>query len=157
MRPLVLTAGCLGLLLQSMAASAAGAAVRVDESGTFVRQPVASMRWRHPVPGRAGADHTLETLLHVDVRLRLERWMSRPARLYLVLAATNDADIRVRWTTEGRLAAGEMKPGSRALVFEGIPASAVLTDTMKLYVSADGRRLSRLETLDFHFEIEAQR
>jgi hypothetical protein len=60
----------------------------------------------------------------------------------------------VRWTTQGRLLPGEISPGDRVLVYRGRITSPVLEETLTLRIEADGNRLSRVQHLNFHFEID---
>ena len=59
------------------------------------------------------------------------------------------------WTTQGRLLAGRLVSGERALVFAGVIASDTLEDQMlvRLRSGADWQKPSR--RLNFHFEFEA--
>lgn len=144
----------LVLLLAAFAAPAGQAAVfRIDETGTTVSQPVVAMKWRHMVP-RPGADNTMQALVRVDVRLNLQPWLNRPARIYLVLAPVSGERLRARWTTQGRLLPGSMASGERALLYDGIAGPAALAEALLLTLEADGDALNRPETLNFHFEIE---
>lgn len=141
-------------LLAGISCLPAGAATyRVDEAGTVVSQPVVNMRWRHLVPGR-GADNTVEAGVRVDVRLNLAPWLNKPARLYMVLAPVNSDRVLVRWTTQGRLLPGSLYSGDRALIFEGAAGPAVLNESLLLTMETDGERLTQLQNLNFHFEIE---
>lgn len=143
----------LGLLVCVLSLPAGAATFRVDEAGTVVSQPVVNMRWRHLVPGR-GADNTVEANVRVDVRLNLAPWLNRPARLYMVLAPVNSDRVLVRWSTQGRLLPGSLYSGERALVFEGAAGPAVLNESLLLTMETDGERLTQLQNLNFHFEIE---
>lgn len=144
----------LALAGWAAALSPAQAAVyRVDETGTFVSQPVVQMRWRQFVP-RRGGDNTVEATVRVDVRLNVQPWLNKPARIYMVLAPMAGDRVAAHWTTQGRLLAGQVHSGGRALVFEGTVGPAVLEDALLLTIEADGDRLASTQLLDFHFEIE---
>lgn len=132
---------------------AAAAIYRVDDTGTVVGQPVTPMRWRHLVPGRA-ADNTVEGRVPVALRLNLGNWLNRQARIYMALAPTEGEQLLVAWRTQGRLLPGQMRGGSRAVVFEGVVREAFLQETLLLELTADGRKLERAQSLEFHFEIE---
>jgi hypothetical protein len=143
-------------VLAAFGPPAAHAAVfRVDESGTVVADPVLQMRWRDSVT-RGAADQTVTGNLRVDVRLNLMPWLNRSARIYLVLAPVTGNRVQVQWTSNGRLLPGALQSGERALVFDGPAGPAILTDTLRLRLEADGRRLSAAQRLDFHFEIEVE-
>ncbi len=141
-------------LLMALAATAAHAATfRIDETGTVVSEPVVNMRWRDLVPGRA-ADHTVQATLRVDVRLNLAPWVNKPSRIYMVLAPVESDRVRARWTSQGRLLPGSLSSGERALVFDGPAGPASLNESLLLTLETDGRRLLRLQNLNFYFEIE---
>lgn len=149
-----LRAALLALLAATAALPPAQASVyRIDETGTFVSQPVVQMRWRHFVP-RRGGDNTVEATVRVDVRLNVQTWLNKPARIYMVLAPMAGDRVAAHWTTQGRLLAGQVRSGGRALVYEGTVGPAVMEDALTLTIEADGDRLDSTQLLDFHFEIE---
>jgi hypothetical protein len=137
----------------SVASALHAAAVRIDETGTVVSEPVVNMKWRQLAPSRTH-DNTVEATLRVDVRLNLAPWLNRQSRIYMVLAPANGERIRSRWTTQGRLLPGTMFSGERALVYQGPVAVSALTESLLLTLEADGQRLAQLQTLNFYFEIE---
>lgn len=132
----------------------AGAAARVDDSGTVVSQPVVAMRWRQPVPGR-GADNTVEAQLRVALRLNLAPWLHQRVRLYMALAPVGSDPVQASWRTQGRLLAGTVRSGGRALLFEGPVGSARLEETLDLLLATDGRALVSSQTLQFYFELDS--
>lgn len=139
-------------LLGTLAWLPAHAAVfRIDEAGTLVSDPVLQMQWRN---GRGAPDQKVAAALRIDVRLNLQPWLNRPARIYLVLAPLTGNRVQAQWTTHGRLLPGSLQSGERALVFEGPAGPAAFTDTLRMRLETDGRRLSTPQRLDFHFEIE---
>ena len=135
------------------AAAPAAASVRVDDTGTVVSMPVVPMRWRQLVPGR-GADNTVEAQLRVALRLNLAPWVNQQVRLYMVLAPVNTETVVASWRTQGRLLAGTLRSGTRALVFEGRVPAAVLQETIDLTLATDGRALVGAQALQFSFEID---
>jgi hypothetical protein len=124
---------------------------RIDESGTVVTQPVVNLKWRQVVPGRG--DDAMEGQVRVELRLNLQPWLNRPARIYLVLAPSA-SPVTARWSTQGRLLPGTVQSGQRALVYEGPAGPAVLAESLLLALEADGARALPLQQLNFHFEIE---
>ena len=138
-----------------VALPASAAVFRVDETGTVVSQPLVGMKWRQPVPGRV-ADHTVQGSVRVDVRLNLQPWLNRAARIYLVLAPVSGERVRVQWTTQGRLMPGGVYTGERALVFDGTAGPARFDEVMFMSIEADGNQLNQTQNLNFHFEIEVQ-
>lgn len=134
--------------------ASSGATFRVDDGGTTVSTPLAPMRWRSLVPGRA-SDNVAEGLVQVNLRLNLQKWVNRPARLYMILGpAPLTTALRATWRTQGKLLAGTVLSGQRAIVFEGLVAEAVLLETLQLQLAADGRELVAPQSLQFSFEIE---
>lgn len=143
-----------GLVLWAALAQApAAAGVRVDDSGTIVSTPVLQMRWRQLVPGR-GADHTVEGHLRVALRLNLAAWVNRQVRIYMLLAPLEPDIVEASWRTQGRLLPGQVRSGSRALVFEGRVGAALLEETLEITLAADGRVLAGTHNLQFTFELE---
>lgn len=141
------------LLLVCALGGAHATTFRVDDSGTAVAEPVVQMRWRNFVPGRAG-DHTVEAVTPVYLRLNLANWVGKQGRLYMALGQTQGEQVRAQWQTQGRLMAGSVLSGGRALVYEGPITQPVLTETIQLSLQADGRNLAQPRGLQFHFEID---
>jgi hypothetical protein len=142
-----------GLLAMAAGLPAGAATFRVDDTGTYVSQPVTPMRWRQLAPGRAG-DHTIEGRVAVALRLNLSPWLHRPARIYMSLAPTEGEQLVAAWRTQGRLLPGTVRGGSRTLVFEGVVREAFLQESLVLDLTADGRKVERAQSLQFFFEIE---
>jgi hypothetical protein len=140
-------------LLLALAAAAPAATYRVDDTGTYLNQPMTPMRWRQLAPGRAG-DNTVEGRVSVALRLNLSPWLNRPARLYMALAPTQGEQMVATWRTQGRLLPGTVRGGGRTLVFEGVVRDAFLQESIVLELTADGRSVERAESLQFFFEIE---
>jgi hypothetical protein len=134
-------------------AALAASTYRIDDTGTVSSPAVTPMRWRRLAPGRA-ADNTVEGQVAVAARLNLGAWVHRQARIYLALAPTEGDQVRVSWRTQGRLLSGQMRAGSRTVVFEGVVSEPFLQETLLFQLTADGRRLERAQALQFHFEIE---
>ena len=148
-----MAAHLIGVAALSCMATTYAATYRVDDTGTVVGQPATPMRWRQLVPGRA-ADNTVEGQVAVAARLNLSSWVNRQARIYMALAPTEGTQLNVSWRTQGRLLPGQMRGGSRAIVFEGVVREPFLEETLLLDLTADGRALERAQALQFYFEIE---
>lgn len=154
LRPALRLPCAAALLLAALVAPSSQAGVfRIDETGTTVSEPAVTLKWRHMVP-RRGADNTIQGTLRVDVRLNLQPWLNRPARIYLVLAPVSGERLRAHWTTQGRLLPGKVASGERALLYDGIAGPAALTEALLLTLEANGDAMHRPETMQFHFEIE---
>ncbi len=141
----------LGALAWGAAAHAA--TYKVDDTGTVVSQPVTAMKWRQLVPSRAG-DNTVEGQLNVALRLNLSSWVNRPARIYMALAPTEGEQLQASWRTQGRLLPGSLRSGGRTLIYDGTVRDPFLAETIQLSLAADGRLLTRTQSLQFFFEIE---
>lgn len=135
------------------APSAIAATYRVDDYGTLPVESTALLRWRQVAPSLT-QDDTLEGATAVAVRLNLAQWVGQEASLYLVFPEQGTAALRASWTTQGRLMPGEITPGKRVLVYRGPIASPVLEETLTLRIEADGNRLSGVQHVNFHFEID---
>lgn len=143
----------LALLAALFWSTVQAATYRVDDTGTVVSQPVTPMKWRQLVPSRGG-DNTVEGQLNVALRLNLASWLNRPARIYMLLAPTEGEQLQATWRTQGRLLPGALRSGGRTLVYDGLVRDAFLTETIQLNLVADGRLLTRAQSLQFYFEIE---
>ena len=143
----------IALIALAIAAPAAAATYRVDDTGTYLSQPTTPMRWRQLAPGRAG-DNTVEGRVTVALRLDLSPWLNRPARLYMGLAPTEGEQMVATWRTQGRLLPGTVRGGGRTLVFEGVVREPFLQESIVLELMADGRAVERAQSLQFFFEIE---
>ena len=120
--PLAVLAGLLALA----AAPTAGAATyRIDDTGSFVSQPVTPMRWRQLAPGRSG-DHTMEGRMSVALRLNLSSWVNRPARIYLSLAPTDGEQLMATWRTQGRLLPGTVRAVKGISLVNALSASDIV-------------------------------
>jgi hypothetical protein len=141
-------------LLASVAASLAGAATfRVDDSASIPQESSATLQWRHIAPSRGG-DNTVEGATVVQVRLNLTPWIGRSGRVFLVLPEQSLGQVRVSWTTQGRLLPGRLVSGQRVLVLAGPVTTPFVDETLALKIETDGTRLSSSHRLNFHFEID---
>ncbi len=131
------------------------ATFRVDDSASIPQESTARLKWRELVPGRR-PDSTLEGTVAVAVRLNLAPWTNRTGRLFLVLPEQPIGTVRVKWTTQGRLLAGQLVSGQRALVYAGPITTLLLEETFALAIEADGDRLASAHRLQFHFEIDVE-
>jgi hypothetical protein len=142
------------LAVACLAAMSAGAATfRVDDSLTMPSESSTTMKWRSLAPGRAEGN-AVESSLVLTLRLNLQPWLNRNGKVYMVLPAQPIGTVTADWTTQGKLMAGHLVSGDRALVFAGPVRTGLLEDTIVLKLTADGRRLVATERLQFHFEID---
>lgn len=150
--------GLVALLAGATASTTATAAergTRVDDSASTVVGGAAAMRWDSGAPG-PGRAQTMSGEVTVIARLDLAPWRGRNARVYLALPAQPFGPVAATWTTRGRLLPGALRAGERALVFAGPVVEARLEDTLRLRLETAGAHLERAESLQFHFEIDAE-
>lgn len=138
-----------------LAASCAvhAATFRVDDTATLPSEANTTMQWVSPAPGR-GASNDVEGRSLITVRLNTAPWLNRNGKIFLVLPQVNIGEVTAEWTTQGRLLAGQVRSGSRTLVFAGPIRTSLIEDTILLRLTTDGRRLASPQRLDFHFEID---
>ncbi|MFC0676341.1 hypothetical protein ACFFGH_00570 [Lysobacter korlensis] len=147
----------IGLLLATMpfAASLAGTAYPVDDSGSRVLGGEVRMRWddargdRHRPPTVSGS-------VAVQVRLDVTEWQGRQGRIFMTLPPQPAGRVDASWTTRGVLLPGALRDGGRTLVYAGPIRGPAIEDTQQLVIQADGGRLTRPEQLQFAFEIELE-
>ena len=143
----------LAFALVVAASTAHAATFRVDDTATLPSEANTVMQWKSPAPGR-GATNDVEGRSVITVRLNTAPWMNRNGKIFLALPPVNIGEVTADWTTQGRLLAGQVRSGSRTLVFAGPIRSSVIEDTILLRITADGTRLASPQRLDFHFEID---
>ena len=137
-----------------MAAGAANAATYpVDDAASLPGRSTVSMKWRTAGPARVGGN-MLDGATEVTLILNTAPWLGRTGRLYMKLDEPPVGPVQVEWSTQGRLLAGVLTPGARALVYVGPIRARQLTDTLFVKVHADGRRLGSEQQLHFQFEID---
>jgi hypothetical protein len=142
----------IALALQD--AQAQSRSYRIDDSASQVLDRWVPMEWDSAAPGPDAASHTVSGTVTVLVRLDVARWRGRHGRIYMSLPLQPSGPVTATWTTRGPLLPGTLRAGERQLVYSGPIGAAVIEDTMRLHLQADGRRLGRNEQLDFSFEIE---
>ena len=141
-------------LLGSVIADADAAnSFRVDDSAS---QPIAAqsqLRWKTDAPTGQDANEA-EAITRIDIRLNTLPWQGRNGRVYMALPPIRNGQLRVAWTTQGRLQSGTLVSGGRGLVYQGALTSAMLEGVMTVRIAVDGRLISTAESLQFYFEIE---
>jgi hypothetical protein len=143
----------LAALLLAAASGIDAATFRVDDSASIPQESSAALQWRHIAPSRGG-DNTVEGSTVVQVRLNLAPWIGRNGRVFLVLPEQSLGQVRVSWTTQGRLLPGRLISGQRVLVYSGPVTTPFVDETLALKIETDGTRLSSAHRLNFHFEID---
>lgn len=144
----------LTALLLTLGIAAHATPVRLDDSLTHTVPPNVQMQWR-PLPVAADGAGAVEAWARVNVRIDTRPILNRSGRVYLVLERDETSLIEAVWTSQGRLQAGRVVSGERALVHAGTITGATLEDQflMRLRSQADWQRSTR--RLQFHFEFDA--
>lgn len=141
----------LSLLLT--AGPAAAGTHRLDDSLSHTVPPNVQMQW---LPLKSGQPFAggMEAWLRVNIRIDTRDWIGRSGRMYMVLPRDQSSDIEAVWTTQGRLQAGRLVSGERALVFAGTIPGATLEDQMQVRLRSNADWSSNSRRLNFHFELD---
>ena len=125
---------------------------QLDDSLSHTVPPTAQMQWLPQT--RADQDGGMEAWVRVNIHIDTRDWIGRSGRVYMVLPRDEASSIEARWTTQGRLLAGRLVSGERALVYAGPLPGPTLDDqiTVRLRSGADWQGESR--RLHFHFELD---
>ena len=83
----------------------------------------------------------------VEVRLNTSSYIGKKARIYLALPMQIDGfngsqGFSLAWKTTGIFASGVTSPGNRALIFEGVIGSPLLTEFFTFTLKLDANRLT---------------
>lgn len=141
-------------LLCALAASTAWANPhRLDDSLSHTVPPNVQMQWLPLTPGQPYAGG-MEATLRVNVRIDTSQWVGRSGRVYMVLSRDQASSIEATWTTQGRLQAGRLTSGERALVFAGKINSPTLEDQLQVRLRSAADWASNSRRLNFHFELD---
>jgi hypothetical protein len=124
----------------------------VDDSASQVMEPNVGLRWRSLAPTQG--DHSVQGQTRVRVRLDTRAWQGKTAKIYMALPAQPSASVQAQWEALGPLQAGQLRSGSRGLVWAGVVPATLLEDTLTVTVQTDGRFLNTSQALRFYFEIE---
>jgi hypothetical protein len=125
----------------------------IDDSGTLPNNAALNMRWQQASP-RGPDANTMVGTLSLRVKLNVAPWQKRTGKIYLALPAQAPGPLNVTWTTQGRLLAGRVVSGSRALVYSGPVSTPFIEDMVQLTIRVDGRRMQQLYHINFRFEMD---
>jgi hypothetical protein len=126
----------------------------LDDSGTQALEPGVAMRWQTAVPPRSGGADLLVGTTTIRVRINVMPWLKRSARIYLALPAQPPGPLAASWTTQGQLLPGQLRSGSRVLVYAGPITSGFIEDTLKFQFSVNAALIGRAYPVNFHFEMD---
>lgn len=148
----------LGLLFAAMAFMAAVPASanphRLDDSLSHTVPPNVQMQWLPVARGQRGTA-AMEAWVTVNIRIDTSEWVGRSGRVYMVMSRDEVSPIEAVWTTQGRLQAGRLVSGERALVYAGVLRGATLEDQMQVRLRSNADWQSQTRRLNFHFEFDA--
>ena len=126
----------------------------IDDSGTTALEPSVRLRWKSVAPPRGAADNLMVGVTTVRVHLNLLPWLKRSGRIYLTLPAQPPGPLVATWTTQGRLAAGQVRSGSRTLLYSGPITAPLLEDVLQFQFTVDGSLVRRPFPVTFRFEFD---
>ena len=125
---------------------------QLDDSLSHTVPPTAQMQWLPQT--RADQDGGMEAWVRVNIRIDTQAWIGRSGRVYMVLPRDEAASVEAVWTTQGRLRAGRLVSGERALVYAGQIPGATLEDQMQVRLRSNADWTSNTRRLNFHFELD---
>jgi hypothetical protein len=144
----------LALPLVIIWGAAPATTLTLDDSGTQALDPGVSMRWQTAVPPRSGGADLLVGTTTIRVRINVMPWLKRSARIYLALPAQPPGPLAASWTTQGQLLPGQLRSGSRVLVYAGPITAGFIEDTLKFQFSVNAALIGRAYPVNFHFEMD---
>lgn len=127
--------------------------VRLDDSLSYTVPPNVQMQWLPFARSQMNAGG-MEAWVTVNIRIDTRDWIGRSGRIYMVLPRDEASSIEAVWTTQGRLQAGRLVSGERALVFAGTIPGATLEDQMQVRLRSNADWTSNSRRLNFHFELD---
>jgi hypothetical protein len=96
----------------------------------------------------------MEAWVRVNIHIDTQDWVGRSGRVYMVLPRDETSTLEAVWTTDGKLLAGRLVSGERALVYAGNITSNALRDQMLVRLRSGPDWQSNSRRLNFHFEID---
>jgi hypothetical protein len=126
---------------------------RLDDSLSHTVPPNVQMQWLPMTSGQPFAGG-MEAWLRVNIRIDTRDWIGRSGRIYMVLPRDQASSVEAVWTTQGRLQAGRLLSGERALVFAGQITSPTLEDQFQVRLRSNADWQSNSRRLNFHFELD---
>ena len=146
----------VGVLIFSISTSSPAKSMPalIDDSATVVLDGTPIMNWRSVTP--KSRDNAVVGRTRVNVKLATAPWLGKSGRIYMVLPAESTGSIKVAWRGNGLLLDGQLVPGGRTLVYSGTIRDKRMEDVLEVKIEADGVRLSNVQQLRFHFEIDVE-
>jgi len=145
-----------GVLVFAISTSSNGKSMPtlIDDSATVVLDGTPTMNWRSVTP--KSRDNAIVGRTRVNVKLATTPWLGKSGRIYMVLPAESTGSIKIAWRGNGLLLDGQLVPGGRTLVYSGTIREKRMEDVLDVRIEADGVRLSNVQQLRFHFEIDVE-
>jgi hypothetical protein len=150
------------LILTLMAAPAP--AVKLDDSMSPRQRVDTQLQWTHDIPMNRRLSRAEMNALHTripgfEIRLSTAAYVGRTVQIYLgipvqVQGLKSPAGMRIEWQTRGLFSAGATQPGSRALIFQGVVPSAMMSEVFDFTIKIDGQHLDGRLQFDPQFELE---
>jgi hypothetical protein len=142
----------IGFILSGLS-EANAATYHVDDSATILSEPQVKMRWRNNGFSR-GTVNIIDGSTIATIRLNTSPWINKYGQIYMVLPPQPIGQVVVDWTTQGRLLSGSLISSNRTLVYSGPILSPIIEDTINIQIHSDGTKLTSIQKLNFHFEID---
>ncbi|MEO8385031.1 MAG: hypothetical protein ABI583_07310 [Betaproteobacteria bacterium] len=151
---LIVAVSCIAQFTATDTFAASSNPALIDDSATVVLDGTPSMNWRSITP--KSRDNAIVGRTRVNVKLATAPWLGKTARIYMVLPAESTGSAKISWRSHGLLLDGELAPGRRTLVYSGTIREKRMEDVLEVQIEADGVRLSSVQQLRFHFEIDVE-
>ncbi len=124
-------------------------------------ETVITPRWLHAGDGLSPdqMNALVAELGGVELKIDVSAYVGRPVRVYLALPLAvkglrGTSGLRVEWKTRGLLMAGDVVPGNRTLVYQGIAPAREMGDVFDFLLFIDGRHFLGGLGFDPVFEVE---
>ena len=144
-----LVAVCVALFISTAAVAETH---QLDDSLSHTVPPTAQMQWLPQT--RGDQDGGMEAWVRVNIHINTQDWIGRSGRVYMVLPRDETSTLEAVWTTDGKLLAGRLVSGERALVYAGNITTSALRDQMLVRLRSGPDWQSNSRRLNFHFEID---
>jgi hypothetical protein len=127
----------------------------VDDSATVVLDSAPAMTWRSNTP--KSRDNAIVGRSRVNIKLATAPWLGKSGKIYMVLPADSSGSVKIAWRAhQGLLLDGQLAAGGRTLVYSGTIRERRMEDVLDVQIEADGVRVSQVQQLRFHFEIDVE-
>jgi hypothetical protein len=136
------------------AAAAQAKTTTIDDSGTQALEPSVSLRWKSVAPPRSGVDNSMIGTTTIRVRLNVMPWLKRSGKIYLSLPTQRPGPIGLSWVAQGRFYAGQLRSGSRVMIYAGPITTPFMEDLVKFQFTVNGTLLRRPFPVTFNFEMD---